>query len=149
MITPSPSLQLTGMILIITGAVVQAQYSQYMDFLGSKFFNAPTLLVVVGLMVFGIAFFGCCGAIKENYCMTMTFSVLLSLVFLLEFGAGIAAYTMKGELRSTIETNMEKGMLNFGKEHYKGVTETWNIVQHDVINYLIVFVSQIIKLLII
>ena len=26
---------------------------------------------------------------------------------------------------------MEKGLLNYGREGYKGVTETWNIVQHE------------------
>ncbi len=36
------------------------------------------------------------------------------------------------QVRSIIETNMERGLLNYGKEGYKGVTETWNIVQHDV-----------------
>ena len=29
---------------------------------------------------------------------------------------------------------MEKGLMNYGKEGYKGVTETWNIVQHEVCN---------------
>ena len=36
-----------------------------------------------------------------------------------------------------IETNMEKGLQNYGKEGYKGVTETWNIVQHEVRNLLL------------
>ena len=36
-----------------------------------------------------------------------------------------------------IETNMEKGLQNYGKEGYKGVTETWNIVQHEVRNTLL------------
>ena len=36
-----------------------------------------------------------------------------------------------------IETNMEKGLQNYGKEGYKGVTETWNIVQHEVRNNLL------------
>ena len=26
---------------------------------------------------------------------------------------------------------MEKGLQNYGKDSYKGVTETWNIVQHE------------------
>ena len=26
---------------------------------------------------------------------------------------------------------MEKGLLNYGKEGYRGVTETWNVVQHE------------------
>jgi CD63 antigen len=34
----------------------------------------PVLLVVVGITVFVVAFFGCCGAVKENHCMIMTVS---------------------------------------------------------------------------
>ena len=52
----------------------------------------------MGCLIFIVTFFGCCGAIKESYCMTMTFSVLLALVFLLEFGAGIAAYMLRNDV---------------------------------------------------
>jgi hypothetical protein len=38
--------------------------SQYLDFLGDQFFNTPIFLVVVGCIIFFVAFFGCCGAIK-------------------------------------------------------------------------------------
>ena len=31
-----------------------------------------------------------------------------------------------------IETNMEAGMKNFMRSGYKGVTETWNVLQHEV-----------------
>lgn len=27
---------------------------------------------------------------------------------------------------------MEKGLRNYGKPGYRGVTETWNVVQHEV-----------------
>ena len=39
------------------------------------------------------------------------------------------------QVRGIIETNMEKGMQNFGEEGYRGVTETWNVVQHEVCLY--------------
>ncbi len=42
--------QLTGLVLIVTGGVIQGVYSKYLDFLGSSFFNAPVLLVVVGVV---------------------------------------------------------------------------------------------------
>ena len=38
------------------------------------------------------------------------------------------------QVRGIIETNMEKGLLNFNKEGYRGVTETWNVVQHEVLD---------------
>ncbi len=84
----------------MTGGVIQGIYSKYLDFLGDEFFNAPVLLIVVGCIIFFVTFFGCCGAVKDNYCMTVTFSVLLAIIFLLELGAGIAAYMMQDHVSS-------------------------------------------------
>jgi len=120
---------ISGLALIITGAVIQARYSSYLDFLGDKFFNTPVLLIVVGCIIFFVAFFGCCGAIKEHYCMTVCFAFLLAIIFLLEIGASIAAYQLKSEVNTIIEVNMEEGMKNYNMTGYQGVTETWNMVQ--------------------
>ena len=78
--------------------------------MNAQFFNAPVLLVVVGCIIFFVTFFGCCGAVKENHCMTVTFSVLLALIFLLELGAGIGAYMMRTEVR---------GCCPFAKSHLR------------------------------
>lgn len=64
--------------------------------------------------------------------MTLTFSVLLAAIFLVELGCGIGAYMAKEDVHGIVERNMEKGLLNFGKDGYKGVTETWDVVQHEV-----------------
>ena len=90
--------QLSGLFLIVTGGVVQGAYSQYLDFLGDGFFSTPVFLIIVGCIIFFVAFFGCCGAIKENHCMTTTFAVLMGVIFLMEIGAGIAAYKLKGQV---------------------------------------------------
>lgn len=58
----------------MAGTVIQIKYSQYINFLGNSFLSAPILLIVVGVIVAFLGFFGCCGAIRENYCMTMTVS---------------------------------------------------------------------------
>ena len=91
-------LQLTGLILITTGGVIQGVYSQYLDFLGSKVLNAPVLLIAVGCLIFVITFFGCCGAIKESHCMTLTFAVLLAVIFIIEVGCGIGAYSARDDV---------------------------------------------------
>ena len=75
--------QLSGLCLIVTGGVIQGVYSQYLDFLGDQFFSTPVFLVIVGCVIFFVAFFGCCGAIKENHCMTFTFAILLGIIFLM------------------------------------------------------------------
>lgn len=35
---------------------------------------APTATIVIGAIIFVIAFLGCCGAIKENRCLLITVS---------------------------------------------------------------------------
>jgi len=122
---------ISGFALIVIGGVIQGLYSQYLDFLGDQFFNTPVLLVVVGCLIFIVTFFGCCGAIKEHYCMTITFSVLLAFIFLLEFGAGIAAYMLRNDVDKIVDENMEKGLINYAQDDYQGVTKTWDIVQHE------------------
>ena len=68
-------LQLAGLALIVVGAVVQSKFNQHIVILDSKFNAAAILLIVVGVIVFVIGFFGCCGACKEHYCMTITVSL--------------------------------------------------------------------------
>lgn len=121
----------TGLALIITGSIIQVVNLRYLDFLGNEFLNIPVLLIVIGCVIFGVAFFGCCGAIKENFCMITTFAVLLSFIFLVEIGAGIAAYMLRDRVHVVVSTNMEKGLQNYGKEGYEGITKTWDLVQHE------------------
>jgi len=122
---------LSGLFLIIAGGVVQGVYSQYLDFLGDQFFSTPVFLIIVGCIIFFVAFFGCCGAIKENHCMTFTFAILMGVIFLMEIGAGIAAYKLKGQVNDLLYDNMEQGMQNYNHTGFDGVTHTWDGIQHE------------------
>ena len=41
-----------------------------------------------------------------------------------------------------LEESMEAGMSNFKREGYRGVTETWNVLQHEVTNFQLTARSQ-------
>lgn len=94
-----------GIALIVIGAVVQKQ--DFTVFMNNKYVTAPTILIVVGVIIFILAFLGCCGAIRENYCMIMTFGILLFLVFVIEIAGGITAYVNRNELENVLKTNMQ------------------------------------------
>ena len=104
---------LSGLLLISTGGVIQGAYANYLDFLGDDFFSTPTFLIAVGCIIFFVAFFGCCGAIKENHCMTLTFAVLMGVIFLMEIGAGIAAYKLKGQVGTLWDYKNYMSMMEF------------------------------------
>ncbi|XP_013794603.1 CD63 antigen-like [Limulus polyphemus] len=118
-----------GIVLISIGAVVKIKASEYLDFIPSKFASPPTLIIVVGVIVFIIAFLGCCGAIKENHCMVMTFGVLISLIFILEISAGIAAYVYRSQLKDFTRTQMKESLKHYNASGHGGVKNTWDAMQ--------------------
>lgn len=59
--------QITGIIIIGVGATVKTVYSEYADFLDTQYFSLPNMLIATGALIFLVSFFGCCGAIKENW----------------------------------------------------------------------------------
>ncbi|XP_011495693.1 PREDICTED: CD63 antigen [Ceratosolen solmsi marchali] len=120
---------ITGIILLSIGSVIHSVYYNYHHFLDDRFFSVPSLLIAVGSIIFFIAFFGCCGAVRENYCMIVTFATLMVLVFILELSAGISGYV----LRNTASENIQEKMLETMKNYNKSVdiTEVWNKLQKD------------------
>ncbi|XP_076328913.1 CD63 antigen-like [Tachypleus tridentatus] len=118
-----------GIVLISVGAVVKIKASEYLDFIPNKFASPPTLIIVVGVIVFIIAFLGCCGAIKENHCMVVTFAVLITLIFIMEFSAGIAAYVYRSQLKDFTRTQMKESLNNYNATEHGGVGKAWNEMQ--------------------
>ncbi|XP_053975816.1 CD63 antigen-like [Hylaeus anthracinus] len=120
---------ITGIVFIAVGTVILVVYSGYNNFMDSWFFVAPVLMIVVGAVVFIVSFFGCCGAVKENHCMIITFSVLLLLIFALELGAGISGYMMRGKVQDMVESRMNTTMESYMTND--DIHRSWDIMQHD------------------
>lgn len=111
---------LSGLALIIVGALVKKEYGYFLNVSSSSnFASAPVFLIVVGVIVAVVGFLGCCGAIKENYCMVTTFAVLLGLIFILEIAAGALAYTYRGKMENIVKDALEKGVKNYNATEYK------------------------------
>lgn len=67
--------QITGVVILTIGAVILSEYGTYEALLDGNYFSTPGLLISIGVFIFIIAFFGCCGSIRENYCMVLTVSI--------------------------------------------------------------------------
>ncbi|KAJ9584116.1 hypothetical protein L9F63_021525, partial [Diploptera punctata] len=120
---------ITGLAILVIGAIIQDFYSGYSDFLHGKFFVGPVLLITVGVTIFIVAFFGCCGAIKENHCMIMTFAACLLVIFGMELGGGITAYLLRDDVADVLQSSFNTTMQQYKTN--KEVAKTWDIMQHD------------------
>ncbi|XP_003695433.1 LOW QUALITY PROTEIN: CD63 antigen [Apis florea] len=120
---------ITGIILLSIGIVIHGIYHNYQHFLDNKFLSVPSLLIAIGAIIFFIAFFGCCGAVRENYCMIITFASLLVIVFILELSGGISGYVLRARTSSIIQNKMKDTMKIYTDN--KEIAYVWDKLQQD------------------
>lgn len=78
-------LQLCGLAILVLGVLVQVgkqHYSKHLDEITENLMFPSITLIVIGGIIFVIAFLGCCGAIRENHCMIITVSLPASFISL-------------------------------------------------------------------
>ncbi|KAL0893617.1 hypothetical protein ABMA27_013789 [Loxostege sticticalis] len=121
---------ITGLIILIVGAKAMYSLSPYIDLTGENFYvSGPIVLIIVGVIVFIVAFFGCCGAVKENHCMIVTFSIFLLIIFVAELAVGIAGYVKHQDLENSIIKNLNATIKDYPTN--PDVKNTFDIIQTD------------------
>merc|ERR1711936_206350 len=96
--------------------------------------SAAYILVAIAALVVVIAFFGCCGAIKENKCMLGTYFTLILAMFIVMVVGAVLGYS--GNLEENIKNPLNKALAAYDdnpkpdspKAAYKNA---WNEVQKE------------------
>jgi len=102
-----------GILLVYAGFTAIARIGQYELLIEETPNNVAITLIIVGFFIFLIAFLGCCGAIRENYCMLVTFSAVILAILLIELiGSGLIL-----AFRNKLTTLTEKGFIAAIKEY--------------------------------
>lgn len=121
---------ITGLIILIVGAKSEINAHPYVSLTDESFYtSAPVILIIVGLIVFVVAFFGCCGAVKENHCMIITFSVFLLMIFIAELAVGIAGYVKHTDLENSIVRTLNESIKHYSTD--PEIQKNYDIIQTD------------------
>ncbi|KAG8179536.1 hypothetical protein JTE90_025763 [Oedothorax gibbosus] len=115
-----------GIVLIVVGGIVQSR-KDLTEFANSQYVTAPTILIIVGVVIFVLAFLGCCGAIKENHCMVTLFGILLLIIFVVEIAGGVTAYVYKGQFEGFLRENMKDSI----KQNQTDSKAVWDDMQKE------------------
>ncbi|KAI9578768.1 CD63 antigen [Glossina fuscipes] len=120
---------LTGLLILFVGAMVQLNYSHYSNFVSEQIWTAPIILIIIGSIVAFICFLGCCGALKENGCMILSFAILAFAIFICEIGLGIAGYMKHAGLRRIMEAQFNVTMRDYNeRDDYR---DAWSLLQSE------------------
>lgn len=104
---------LCGLALIVVGVLVQISLHKTIKMSDVSASGAPIVLIAVGVIVFLVAFFGCCGAWKENYCMVTVFAVLMGLIIIVEIAAAITVYIFRGKVTTVVQDSLADMISNY------------------------------------
>ena len=74
----SPHPQLSGLGLIVVGVMAHMKYSVFSVLTGQTLGYLIYAIILIGAVIFVVAFYGCCGAVRENNCMITTVSNMMS-----------------------------------------------------------------------
>ncbi|XP_070504184.1 23 kDa integral membrane protein-like [Chironomus tepperi] len=116
---------ISGLGILIAGIVVLHDVTDFNHFLDDRITAPPIILIVAGLLIFLIAFFGCYGALKESPKLLYTFAFLLAIIFIIEIAVGIAAITFRNDLEGILNTQLRQSMIRQNKDDMMA----WDTVQ--------------------
>ncbi|GLV32500.1 Tetraspanin 39D [Carabus blaptoides fortunei] len=119
----------SGIVIITVGSIGLYYSDHYSEFVDGSYKSVPIFLIIVGVIVFVVAFFGCCGAVLEKHCMIITFAVFLLVIFTLELAVGIAGYVRRSEVADMLENNFNASLAEYKTN--PELRTSWNTVQND------------------
>ncbi|EDW51570.1 23 kDa integral membrane protein-like [Drosophila sechellia] len=83
----------------------------------------PIILISLGSIVVFISFLGCCGAIRESVCMTMSYAVFLLILLILQLTLVILLFTNKEKFENAMGNVIENAWMA-DTTHKDGVFDT-------------------------
>lgn len=89
--------------------------------------GAIYVLLVGGIIVALIAFFGCIGASREVKCMLVTYFIIVFLLFVIMLIGGILGYVFRGKLLDTVHREMSNSMKFYDRN--TAIHEAWDTTQ--------------------
>ncbi|KAJ2952540.1 hypothetical protein O0L34_g6860 [Tuta absoluta] len=69
---------------------------------------APWLFIIIGAVMFVIAFFGCCGAIRESHCMVVTYAIFLLVIIIVQVVVAVLMFTYADSIQSALTGSVNK-----------------------------------------
>ncbi|XP_059060688.1 CD63 antigen-like isoform X2 [Achroia grisella] len=99
---------LLGLAIIGVGVAFLLNWSAVKDELKGHLTVAPWVFIIIGAVMFVIAFFGCCGAIRESHCMVVTYAIFLLVIIILQVVLAILLFTYGNTIKDGLVLSVQK-----------------------------------------
>ncbi|KAL2715539.1 CD63 antigen-like [Vespula squamosa] len=105
--------ELCGLAILVVGILMHINLNNYQEAVKDNVTVPSMTFIVIGSIIFVIAFFGCCGAIRESHCMTITFASFLLTIFIIQIAVAIYAFVVFRESNVNIYDTYKEVFYNY------------------------------------
>ncbi|XP_071809076.1 tetraspanin-4-like [Asterias amurensis] len=123
---------LSGGTVLGAGAYLLNREGPFATLLPSfPFLNAATVTMIVGGIIMLVSFLGCCGAVRENPCMVLTYFILMAGILIIEMIAGGLGVANRNQVGAYVEQDLsQNGLSLYGATGQQGLTSAWDRMQN-------------------
>lgn len=124
-----------SIVLFVVGVMMTVKHAKIHEEweAGHGLMNASIICVVISLVLAAVGSMGLVGAIRENRCLLIAFSVVLGFLIFVEIALLVTLLALAREqnLGSIANNKMTESMKRYDEEGYEGVTTVWDVVQTE------------------
>lgn len=99
---------LLGLAVIGIGVAFQLNWTVVTEELKAHLTVAPWMFIIIGAIMFVIAFFGCCGAIRESHCMVVTYAIFLLVIIIVQVVIAVLMFVYGDTIKTSLGTSVNK-----------------------------------------
>lgn len=117
-----------GVATVVLASIFISKNGEYGSLLASGTFTLPICILIAGLCILLLGFFGCCGALKENACMLHTYATIVLLLFIAEVVLGILIFVYTDEAEEIVTKGMDNVFNEYGQQD-EALTKSLDLAQ--------------------
>lgn len=124
---------LCGCGILGVGIWLRLSYAGYAQLLPKySMISADSICIAVGVIIFIVAFFGCCGSWFQSRCMLITYFSLVIFMFVVEFLFATLAFVFRENLESTLREELTEGIrLHYNTTESNSLQNIWNHIHKE------------------
>jgi len=119
-----------GVSVITLASLILHHGSQFKDLLDEGTLTVPIVLLVFGVVITFIGFFGCFGALRESPCLLYSYASIVLVLLIAQVGVAIYASLQKEEFKGLVSAHMVEIFNKYGGKDQE-LTNGLDSAQHE------------------
>jgi|ERR1711973_43836 len=120
-----------GSAVIALASVVIHRGNQFQALFNEGIVTLPIWVLIVGVVITLLGFFGCCGACQESRCMLLSYGVVVFILLVVEIALGVLLCAYPESAEEQVQIGLKSMFNSYDPVQDPALASTIDVWQHD------------------